>query len=105
VSFVTVGDGSVNNAHFLSATNFADYLNHRKIDVCILSRSFSTSFSILSAIDWLIGWLIGWLIDWLMAITGSCGVWNLGQSNLHFASGTADTNAKQHLLCCACNTK
>ena len=30
VSFVSVGDGSVNNAHFLSAVNMAEYAQHRK---------------------------------------------------------------------------
>ena len=30
VSYVSVGDGSVNNAHFLAATNFAEYTIHRK---------------------------------------------------------------------------
>lgn len=29
VSYVSVGDGSVNNAHFLSATNLADYVKYR----------------------------------------------------------------------------
>jgi hypothetical protein len=29
VSYVSVGDGSVNNAHFLSAVNFASYATHR----------------------------------------------------------------------------
>ncbi len=31
VSFVSVGDGSVNNAHFLSAINLAEYAQHRNI--------------------------------------------------------------------------
>lgn len=30
VSFVSVGDGSVNNAHFLAAINMAEYWHHRK---------------------------------------------------------------------------
>ncbi|KNC80869.1 hypothetical protein SARC_06785 [Sphaeroforma arctica JP610] len=29
ISYVSVGDGSVNNAHFLSATNLAEYTQHR----------------------------------------------------------------------------
>merc|ERR1719422_2912283 len=29
VSYVSVGDGSVNNAHFLSAVNLAEYMQHR----------------------------------------------------------------------------
>ena len=29
MSFVSVGDGSVNNAHFLSAVNLAGYARHR----------------------------------------------------------------------------
>mmetsp|Transcript_35105 Transcript_35105/g.100836 ORF Transcript_35105/g.100836 Transcript_35105/m.100836 type:complete len:796 (+) Transcript_35105:71-2458(+) len=29
VSYVSVGDGSVNNSHFLSATNLAEYMRHR----------------------------------------------------------------------------
>ena len=29
VSYVSVGDGSVNNAHFLSALNLAEYASHR----------------------------------------------------------------------------
>jgi len=31
ISYVSVGDGSVNNAHFLSAFNFAKYCEHRHI--------------------------------------------------------------------------
>jgi 2-oxoisovalerate dehydrogenase E1 component len=30
VSFVTVGDGSVNHTHFLTAINFAEYANFRR---------------------------------------------------------------------------
>ena len=29
VSYVSVGDGSINNAHFLSAVNLAEYARHR----------------------------------------------------------------------------
>ena len=29
MSYVSVGDGSVNNAHFLAATNLAEYMGHR----------------------------------------------------------------------------
>lgn len=31
VSYVSVGDGSVNNGHFLAAINLAGYAEHRKI--------------------------------------------------------------------------
>lgn len=34
VSLVTVGDGSINNAHFLSAINIAQYAKHTKMKVC-----------------------------------------------------------------------
>jgi len=51
VSFVSVGDGSVNNAHFLSAVNLAEYASHRKFrcpivftvtdnDLCISLRGY-----------------------------------------------------------------
>ena len=31
LSYVSVGDGSVNNAHFLAATNLAQYAQHRRM--------------------------------------------------------------------------
>ena len=34
ISYVSLGDGSVNNAHFLSALNLAEYAQHRKFKVC-----------------------------------------------------------------------
>jgi 2-oxoisovalerate dehydrogenase E1 component len=34
VSFVSLGDGSANNAHFLSALNLAEYSTFHKIKVC-----------------------------------------------------------------------
>ena len=37
VSFVSVGDGSINNAHFLSAINMARYAQHRNFKVYIHS--------------------------------------------------------------------
>jgi 2-oxoisovalerate dehydrogenase E1 component len=37
VSFVSVGDGSVNNAHFLAGLNLARYLQHRKFKVTCFS--------------------------------------------------------------------
>lgn len=51
VSYVSVGDGSVNNAHFLSAINLAQYAQHRRFscptvfavsnnDICISLRGF-----------------------------------------------------------------
>jgi 2-oxoisovalerate dehydrogenase E1 component len=49
VSFVTVGDGSINNAHFLSAINMAEYAQHtkRKVNVCrILNFITSLTFCI-----------------------------------------------------------
>uniref|UniRef100_A0A0G4GCD1 Transketolase-like pyrimidine-binding domain-containing protein n=1 Tax=Chromera velia CCMP2878 TaxID=1169474 RepID=A0A0G4GCD1_9ALVE len=36
ISFVSVGDGSVNNGMFLSAVNMADYARHRKIKCPVL---------------------------------------------------------------------
>jgi TPP-dependent pyruvate/acetoin dehydrogenase alpha subunit len=39
VSYVSVGDGSVNNAHFLSALNLAKYAQHRRIKVSTSSSS------------------------------------------------------------------
>lgn len=36
VSFVTLGDGSINNAHFLAALNLADYAAHRSYKVPIV---------------------------------------------------------------------
>lgn len=37
VSFVTVGDGSINNAHFLSAINLAQYAKHVKRKVFVVN--------------------------------------------------------------------
>jgi hypothetical protein len=34
VSFVSVGDGSVNHAHYLAAVNFSEYAAHRGYKVC-----------------------------------------------------------------------
>lgn len=36
VSFVTLGDGSINNAHFLAALNLADYAVHRQFKVPVV---------------------------------------------------------------------
>ena len=36
ISFVTVGDGSVNNAHFLSATNMSEYSEFRRVRCPVL---------------------------------------------------------------------
>lgn len=36
VSYVSLGDGSVNNAHFLSAANFASYAAHRSYKVPVV---------------------------------------------------------------------
>jgi 2-oxoisovalerate dehydrogenase E1 component len=52
VSYVSVGDGSVNKAHFLAATNLAEYAHHRGLkcpvvfgisnnDMCISLRGYS----------------------------------------------------------------
>lgn len=40
VSYVSVGDGSVNNAHFLTAVNLADYTAFRGCVDSTISRTF-----------------------------------------------------------------
>jgi TPP-dependent pyruvate/acetoin dehydrogenase alpha subunit len=54
VSFVSLGDGSVNNAHFLSAVNLAEYAKFRSFKCptvfCITDNNFSIS---LRGYDWL----------------------------------------------------
>ena len=47
VSFVSLGDGSVNNAHFLAAANLADYARYRQFRCptvfCVSDNNFSIS--------------------------------------------------------------
>ena len=44
VSFVSVGDGSINNGHFLSATNLAAYAQHRAFKCPVV---FAVSLSLI----------------------------------------------------------
>lgn len=53
VSYVSVGDGSVNNAHFLSATNFAEYVQHRSFRCPVVFAISDNDLAIsLRGYDW-----------------------------------------------------
>lgn len=45
MSFVSVGDGSVNHAHFLSAVNMAEYSRHRTFKCPVVFAITFASFS------------------------------------------------------------
>ena len=54
VSYVSLGDGSVNNAHFLAALNLAEYASHRGFKCPVLFGITDNQISIsLRGYDWL----------------------------------------------------
>jgi TPP-dependent pyruvate/acetoin dehydrogenase alpha subunit len=54
VSYVSVGDGSVNNAHFLTALNLAKYAQHRSFKCpIILSISDNNKCISLEGFKWI----------------------------------------------------
>jgi 2-oxoisovalerate dehydrogenase E1 component len=51
ISYVSVGDGSVNNAHFLSAMNLSKYASHRGMKVhCFSVKTFLSDHNVLMVI-------------------------------------------------------
>jgi len=58
ISYVSVGDGSVNNAHFLSAVNLAEYMQHRSFQCPVVFGISDNGICIsLKGRGWLDGFL------------------------------------------------
>ena len=74
VEYVSVGDGSVNNAHFLSAVNFAEYCSHRGAGMPVVFGVADNDASISLAGH-------GWLPKFVDQRLGGCEVYKCDGSD------------------------
>lgn len=76
VEYVSVGDGSVNNGHFLSAVNFAEYVAHRDAAVPVVFAVADNDASISLAGH-------GWLPKFVEQRLGGCEVFRCDGADGH----------------------